>query len=154
MSLSLSGGRGLVQPDGDGQKQGTKIFSLVARCATPARLRSHGIRLREVIYDIGGALRTARSSRPFRRGTGGGFLPAEFLDLAIDYDNLVQAGSTMGSADDRPGRDHCMVVWPGNMHFTQESPAENASLPRRDTADARHPAPDNAGEGEEEDLAG
>jgi NADH:ubiquinone oxidoreductase subunit F (NADH-binding) len=57
-----------------------------------------GITLREVIYDIGGGL---PDNKKFKAvlvgGPSGGCLPDTMLDLAIDYESLVQAGAIMGS---------------------------------------------------------
>ncbi len=57
-----------------------------------------GIRLREIIYDIGGGI---PDGKPFKAvqtgGPLGGCLPASALDTTVDFDSLVEAGATMGS---------------------------------------------------------
>jgi NADH-quinone oxidoreductase subunit F len=109
---------------GTPKSKGTKIFSLVGKVRHAGQVEvPMGITLREVIYDIGGGIKDGRKFKAVQTGgPAGGFLPAEFLDLAIDYDNLVQAGSTMGSGgmivlDEMT----CMVDMARHyMHFTQE----------------------------------
>jgi ferredoxin len=55
-----------------------------------------GTTLREIIFDIGGG-----TLKPFKAvqtgGPSGGCLSEEFLDLPVDYESLVSAGSIMGS---------------------------------------------------------
>jgi NADH-quinone oxidoreductase subunit F len=109
---------------GTPKSKGTKIFSLVGKIRHGGQVEvPMGIKLREIIYDIGGGIKDGKKFKAVQTGgPAGGFLPAEFLDLAIDYDNLVQAGSTMGSGgmivmDETT----CMVDLARHyMHFTQE----------------------------------
>jgi NADP-reducing hydrogenase subunit HndC len=70
-----------------------------------------GTTLRQIIFDIGGGI---LKDRPFKAvqtgGPSGGCVPAELLDLPVDYEKLTEAGSMMGSGgmivmDDRT----CMV---------------------------------------------
>jgi len=57
-----------------------------------------GITLREIIYDIGGGIPDGREFKAVQTGgPSGGCLPKEKLDLPIDYQSLMQAGSIMGS---------------------------------------------------------
>jgi len=57
-----------------------------------------GISLREIIFDIGGGIPGDRAFKAVQTGgPSGGCLPKEMLDLPIDYQSLVQAGSIMGS---------------------------------------------------------
>jgi NADH:ubiquinone oxidoreductase subunit F (NADH-binding)/NAD-dependent dihydropyrimidine dehydrogenase PreA subunit len=77
--------------------KGTKTFSLVGKVRRTGLIEVPlGIRLREVIYDIGGG-----TQKPFKAvqsgGPSGGCLSEEFLDLPIDYEHLAEAGSIMGS---------------------------------------------------------
>lgn len=57
-----------------------------------------GITLREVVYDIGGGI---TDDHPFKAvqtgGPSGGCIPAEFLDMPLDYESLAEKGSIMGS---------------------------------------------------------
>ena len=57
-----------------------------------------GITLREIIYEIGGGIKGGKKFKAVQTGgPSGGFLTEKFLDTPIDYDNLVAAGSMMGS---------------------------------------------------------
>jgi NADH-quinone oxidoreductase subunit F len=92
--------------------KGTKVFALAGKirntglCEVPM-----GITIREIIYDVGGGIKGGREFKAVQAGgPSGGCIPAEQLDLPIDYDSLNQAGAIMGSGglvvmDDRT----CMV---------------------------------------------
>jgi len=82
----------------DGSK-GTKIFSLVGKINNTGLVEvPMGITLREIIFDIGGGIPQDKSFKAVQTGgPSGGCLPKEMLDLPIDYQSLVQAGSIMGS---------------------------------------------------------
>ena len=92
--------------------KGTKVFALAGKirntglCEVPM-----GITLREIIFDIGGGIKGGREFKAVQAGgPSGGCIPAEQLDLPVDYDSLTQAGAIMGSGglvvmDDRT----CMV---------------------------------------------
>jgi len=57
-----------------------------------------GITLREVIFDIGGGMAVGREFKAAQMGgPSGGCVPAEHLDLPIDYESLSAVGSIMGS---------------------------------------------------------
>ena len=57
-----------------------------------------GTTLREIVYDIGGGIPGGKAFKAVQTGgPSGGCLPASMLDVPIDYDNLVAAGSMMGS---------------------------------------------------------
>ena len=82
----------------DGSK-GTKIFSLVGKINNTGLVEvPMGITLREIIFDIGGGIPGDKAFKAVQTGgPSGGCLPSEMLDLPIDYQSLVQAGSIMGS---------------------------------------------------------
>ena len=57
-----------------------------------------GIQLREIIFDIGGAIPGGKQFKAVQTGGPlGGCLPASALDTPVDFDSLVEAGATMGS---------------------------------------------------------
>jgi NADH-quinone oxidoreductase subunit F len=142
---------------GTPKSKGTKIFSLVGKIRHAGQVEvPMGIKLREIIYDIGGGIKDGKKFKAVQTGgPAGGFLPAGFLDLAIDYDNLVQAGSTMGSGgmivlDETT----CMVDLARHyMHFTQEESCGKC-VPCRVGTRQMHDilVRITKGEGEEEDL--
>ncbi len=95
----------------DGSK-GTKIFSLVGKINNTGLVEvPMGITLRQIVYDIGGGIRAGRNFKAVQTGgPSGGCIPRELIDLKVDFDELTQAGSMMGSGgmivmDDRT----CMV---------------------------------------------
>lgn len=79
--------------------KGTKIFSLVGKINNTGLVEvPMGIRLREIIYDIGGGIRDNKKFKAVQTGgPSGGCIPASMLDLPIDYESLTEAGSMMGS---------------------------------------------------------
>lgn len=57
-----------------------------------------GTTLREVVYDIGGGIPNGKKFKAAQTGgPSGGCIPADHLDIPIDYDNLLEIGSMMGS---------------------------------------------------------
>jgi NADH-quinone oxidoreductase subunit F len=81
------------------KNSGTKAFSLVGKIRNTGLIEvPMGMPLREIIYDIGGGV---QQDRPFKAvqtgGPSGGCLPADKLDLPVDFDSLTKAGSMMGS---------------------------------------------------------
>jgi NADP-reducing hydrogenase subunit HndC len=70
-----------------------------------------GMTLREVIYEIGGGIPNGKAFKAAQTGgPSGGCIPAEHLDIQIDYDNLVAIGSMMGSGGlIVMDEDNCMV---------------------------------------------
>ncbi len=97
---------------GTENSKGTKTFCLAGQIQNTGLIEvPMGITLREVIYDIGGGIPGGRELKAVQTGgPSGGCIPASLLDLPVDYDSLVEAGSMMGSGgmivmDDRT----CMV---------------------------------------------
>jgi len=122
--LIISRGAEWFSKIGTANSKGTKIFSLVGKIRHAGQVEvPMGISLREIIYDIGGGIKDGRKIKAVQTGgPSGGCIPARMLDLTIDYENLVQAGSTMGSGgmivlDETT----CMVDLARHyLHFTQE----------------------------------
>jgi NADH:ubiquinone oxidoreductase subunit F (NADH-binding) len=57
-----------------------------------------GITLREIVYNIGGGIPNNKELKAVQTGgPSGGFIPASQLDLPVDYEQLTEAGSMMGS---------------------------------------------------------
>ena len=84
---------------GTEKSKGTKIFSLVGRVKNTGLVEvPMGITLREIIFDIGGGLSNGKKFKAVQTGgPSGGCLPADSLDLEVDYEQLTDAGSMMGS---------------------------------------------------------
>jgi NADH:ubiquinone oxidoreductase subunit F (NADH-binding)/(2Fe-2S) ferredoxin/NAD-dependent dihydropyrimidine dehydrogenase PreA subunit len=79
--------------------KGTKIFSLVGKINNTGLVEvPMGITLREIIEDIGGGIPGGKKFKAVQTGgPSGGCIPAQHLDLPIDYESLAEAGSMMGS---------------------------------------------------------
>jgi NADH-quinone oxidoreductase subunit F len=97
---------------GSENSKGTKVFSLVGKVKNTGLVEvPMGMTLRRIIYDIGGGVARSRKFKAVQTGgPSGGCLPANELDLPVDFERLTEAGSMMGSGgmivmDDRT----CMV---------------------------------------------
>jgi NADH:ubiquinone oxidoreductase subunit F (NADH-binding)/(2Fe-2S) ferredoxin/NAD-dependent dihydropyrimidine dehydrogenase PreA subunit len=79
--------------------KGTKIFSLVGKINNTGLVEvPMGIKLRDIIYGIGGGIPEGRKFKAIQiGGPSGGCLPTSKLDLPIDYESLIEAGAMMGS---------------------------------------------------------
>jgi len=109
---------------GTEKSRGTKIFSLVGKINNTGLVEvPMGISLREIVFDIGGGIKDGKRFKAVQTGgPSGGCIPAEMIDLPIDYDTLAQAGSIMGSGGMIVmDEDTCMVdVARYFLRFTQE----------------------------------
>jgi len=78
---------------------GTKIFCLVGKIKNTGLVEVPlGIKIADVVYDIGGGPSGRAKIKAVQTGgPSGGCIPARMFDLPIDYDSLVKAGSIMGS---------------------------------------------------------
>ena len=79
--------------------KGTKIFSVVGKVRNTGLVEvPMGITLREIIFDIGGGIRKNKSFKAIQTGgPSGGCIPANKIDMPVDFDSLKQAGAMMGS---------------------------------------------------------
>ncbi len=79
--------------------KGTKIFSLVGKVNNTGLVEvPMGMTLREVIYDIGGGIKEGKKFKGVQTGgPSGGVIPESMLDMPVDFDELTEAGSMMGS---------------------------------------------------------
>ena len=79
--------------------KGTKIFALAGKVNNTGLVEAPmGATLREIIFDIGGGIPDGREFKAAQMGgPSGGCVPAEHLDLPIDYDSLQDIGAIMGS---------------------------------------------------------
>jgi NADH:ubiquinone oxidoreductase subunit F (NADH-binding)/(2Fe-2S) ferredoxin/NAD-dependent dihydropyrimidine dehydrogenase PreA subunit len=84
---------------GTAKSKGTKVFALAGNINNVGLIEvPMGITLREIIYDIGGGIKDGRKFKAIQTGgPSGGCLTESFMDTPIDYDNLLAAGSMMGS---------------------------------------------------------
>lgn len=105
-------GTGDVSENPWGGSKGTKVFSLAGNVNNTGLIEvPMGITLREIIFDIGGGIARGKKFKAVQTGgPSGGFLPESCIDLPVDFDSLLEAGTMMGSggmvvADE----DTCMV---------------------------------------------
>ena len=84
---------------GTEKSKGTKVFALGGKIKHTGLVEvPMGTTLREIVEEIGGGVPGGRKSKAAQTGgPSGGCIPAEHLDVPIDYDNLLAIGSMMGS---------------------------------------------------------
>ena len=84
---------------GTERSKGTKVFALGGKIVNTGLVEiPMGTTLREIIYDIGGGIPNGKKFKAVQTGgPSGGCIPAQYLDLPIDYDNLIKIGAMMGS---------------------------------------------------------
>jgi len=109
---------------GTEKSKGTLIFSVVGKINNTGLVEvPMGVSLRQLIFDIGGGIPKGKAFKAAQiGGPSGGCLPAEHLDVPMDYESLSSLGAIVGSgglvvADE----DTCMVDFARYfMNFTQE----------------------------------
>jgi NADH:ubiquinone oxidoreductase subunit F (NADH-binding)/(2Fe-2S) ferredoxin len=97
---------------GTEKAKGTKVFALAGKINNVGLIEvPMGTTLREVIFEIGGGIRNGKKFKGVQTGgPSGGCLSEKHLDTPIDFDNLIAAGSMMGSgAMIVLDEDDCMV---------------------------------------------
>ncbi len=97
---------------GTERSKGTKVFALGGKVNNVGLVEvPMGITLRQLIFDIGGGIPNGKKFKAIQTGgPSGGCLTEKDLDTPIDYDNLVAAGSMMGSGGAIVmDEDNCMV---------------------------------------------
>ena len=97
---------------GTERSAGTKVFALGGKINNTGLVEvPMGTPLRTVIYDIGGGIPNGKKFKAVQTGgPSGGCIPAEHLDIPIEYDTLVEIGSMMGSGGMIVmDEDNCMV---------------------------------------------
>ena len=98
---------------GNEKSKGTKVFALAGKINKVGLIEvPMGTTLREVIYEIGGGIVDDKEFKAVQTGgPSGGCLTQKHLDTPIDYDNLIAAGSMMGSGGMIVmDEDDCMVA--------------------------------------------
>jgi NADH:ubiquinone oxidoreductase subunit F (NADH-binding)/(2Fe-2S) ferredoxin/Pyruvate/2-oxoacid:ferredoxin oxidoreductase delta subunit len=109
---------------GTEKSKGTKVFALAGKINNTGLIEvPMGTTLRTIIYDIGGGIPKGKKFKAAQTGgPSGGCIPAELLDIEIDYDNLTAIGSMMGSGGlIVMDEDNCMVdIARFFLEFTQD----------------------------------
>ncbi len=109
---------------GTENSKGTKVFALAGKINNTGLIEvPMGTTLRTIIYGIGGGIPDGKAFKAAQLGgPSGACIPAEHLDLELDYDKLKSIGAMMGSGgmiilDE----DNCMVdVARFFLEFTQD----------------------------------
>jgi bidirectional [NiFe] hydrogenase diaphorase subunit len=78
---------------------GTKVFALAGRVNRAGLVEVPiGTFLRTILHDLGGGVPAGYEFKAAQTGgPAGGCIPAQFLDLPMDYDSLTAIGTMMGS---------------------------------------------------------
>ena len=87
------------QSIGTERSKGTKVFALGGKIKHTGLVEvPMGTTLREIVEEIGGGVSDGGKFKAAQTGgPSGGCIPAKFLDIEIDYDNLTEIGAMMGS---------------------------------------------------------
>lgn len=138
--------------------KGTMVFSLVGKVNNTGLVEvPMGIPLRRLIFDIGGGIPGGKAFKAVQTGgPSGGCIPASLLDLPVDYEQLTQAGTIMGSGGMVVmDEDTCMVdVARFFLTFTKDESCGKCIPCREGTKRMLEILTDiTEGRGKEEDLA-
>lgn len=92
-------GSGWYKTIGTESSKGTKIFALAGNVKNTGLVEvPMGTTLREIVYDIGGGIPGRKKFKAAQMGgPSGGCVPAQHLDLPIDYETVKAVGAIMGS---------------------------------------------------------
>jgi len=110
--LIINKGSNWYSKIGTKTSKGTMIFSLVGKVNNTGLVEvPMGITLREIIFDIGGGIPNGKKFKAVQTGgPSGGCIPEDKLDTPVDYEELTQLGSIMGSGGMIVmDEDNCMV---------------------------------------------
>ncbi len=78
---------------------GTKVFALVGKVNNSGLVEvPMGTTVNQIVFDIGGGIPKDRKIKAVQTGgPSGGVIPSKYFDLPIDFKNLKEIGSIMGS---------------------------------------------------------
>lgn len=84
---------------GTDKSKGTKVFALGGKINNVGLVEvPMGTTIREIVEEIGGGVPNGKIFKAAQTGgPSGGCISADYIDVPIDYDNLVEIGSMMGS---------------------------------------------------------
>ncbi len=84
---------------GTEKSKGTAVFALTGKIANSGLVEvPMSTPLSTIIFDIGGGIPRGKHFKAVQTGgPSGGCIPAQFLDLPVDYESLTKVGSIMGS---------------------------------------------------------
>ena len=84
---------------GTAKSKGTKVFALSGKVSRTGLVEvAMGTTMRQIIFDIGGGIPNGKAYKSAQiGGPSGGCIPAQHLDIEIDYESLKTVGAMMGS---------------------------------------------------------
>jgi len=112
LPLILRNGAKWYSQYGTASSKGTKTFALAGKIERTGLVEVPlGVQLRMIIDEIGGGVPGGKALKAVQTGgPSGGCIPAEKMDLPVDYEALTQAGCIMGSGGMVVlDEDNCMV---------------------------------------------
>ena len=92
---------------GTEKSKGTKVFALAGRVQNTGLIEvPMGIKLRDIIFRLGGGIPDGRNFKAAQTGgPSGGCVPEQYLDMPVDYESLAKVGIDHGIRwTDRDGR--------------------------------------------------
>jgi len=95
----IAGGAAAYAAVGTETSKGTKLFALAGKVKNTGLVEvPMGATLRQIVFDIGGGIPHGRTFKAAQMGgPSGGCVPADYLDLPIDYESVKEIGAIMGS---------------------------------------------------------
>jgi NADH:ubiquinone oxidoreductase subunit F (NADH-binding)/(2Fe-2S) ferredoxin/NAD-dependent dihydropyrimidine dehydrogenase PreA subunit len=96
----ITHGAGAYSALGSEDSHGTKVFSVTGKVKHTGLVEvpMGTTTVRQVIYDVAGGIRAGRNFRAVQMGgPSGGCLPADKLDLPIEYKSITESGAIIGS---------------------------------------------------------
>jgi NADH-quinone oxidoreductase subunit F len=122
---------------GTESSKGTKLFSLTGKVNNAGLIEvPMGTSLGEIVFDIGGGVPRGKKFKAVQLGgSPGACLPAEHLNIPIDYDALAKVGAIMGSGGVAViDEDTCMVDMVRSfMNFCQDKAGDKNTACRAET---------------------
>jgi NADH:ubiquinone oxidoreductase subunit F (NADH-binding)/ferredoxin len=99
LPLILRNGAEWYTQYGSESSKGTKTFALAGKIERTGLVEVPlGVTLKTIIDEIGGGVPGGKALKAVQTGgPSGGCIPAEKMDLPVDYESLAEAGSIMGS---------------------------------------------------------
>ncbi|MDO8636765.1 MAG: NADH-ubiquinone oxidoreductase-F iron-sulfur binding region domain-containing protein [Dehalococcoidia bacterium] len=84
---------------GPEKSRGTLVFALTGKIANSGLVEVPlGTTLQEIIYEIGGGIPDGKRLKAVQSGgPSGGCLPANLMNITVDYESMAQAGAIIGS---------------------------------------------------------
>lgn len=99
ISPIILNGSGWFSSIGTEKSKGTKVFAVGGKIHNVGLVEvPMGTTLRTIVYDIGGGIPNGKAFKAAQTGgPSGGCIPAKYIDIGMDFDNLIAIGSMMGS---------------------------------------------------------